>query len=96
MSHIPFHKWGKQNNNQTQNLINNVTLGSSASQNRMIKPGEALFYSYQNGTYTYVENSRYSAGNWGCFKDSTSIELLANTNSILSRRWLFYWRIQRF
>lgn len=88
MSHIPFHKWGKQNNDQTQNLVNDVTLGSGASQNKMIKPGEALFYSYQNSTYTFVENSRASAGNWGCFKDSTSIELLANTTSILARRWV--------
>tara|TARA_R100000278_G_scaffold101450_1_gene77982 strand:+ start:315 stop:914 length:600 start_codon:yes stop_codon:yes gene_type:complete len=88
MSHIPFHKWGKQNNDQTQNLVNDVTLGSGASQNKMIKPGEALFYSYQSGTYTYVENSRVSAGNWGCFKDATSIELLANTTSILARRWV--------
>ena len=88
MSHIPFHKWGKQNNDQTQNLVNDVTLGSGASQNKMIKPGEALFYSYQNSTYTFVENSRVSAGNWGCFKDSTSIELLANTTSILARRWV--------
>jgi len=88
MSHIPFHKWGKQNNQQTQNLTNDVTLGTGAAQNKMIKPGEALFYSHQSGTYSFVENERAGLGRWGCFKDSTSIQLTANTSSILSRRWL--------
>lgn len=91
MSHIPFHKWGSKNNDQTQNIINGQTWGAGIVTEGYIKPGELLFYDYQPANYSFKQNPNYATGRWGCFADETSFVVTPDNNGtgvLYPRYWM--------
>ncbi len=90
MSYIPFHKWGAQNNDQTQNIINGVKYGATFVSTGEIESGECLFYTYQTTTYSFKKNPNYASGNWGCFSDETAFIAKPDTEGgiLYPRYWL--------
>jgi len=91
MSHIPFHRWGPKNNDQTQNIINGQTYGSGIVSDGHIQSGELLFYTYQPANYSFKKNPNFASGRWGCFSDETAFVVTPDDNgsgTIFPRYWM--------